>query len=221
MTAVPLASTRPLPGVVIDARIWIVLSWAGVAAFALTLGVLLLEGRWYELRIAACFFLPLVALLLTPHGLPSLLMALASAAFFLSAAGWAFDWYGGYWWFDVVLHTVNPLLIVTGVMFMLWKAELLAHAPRKGRFILWATGIGLLLGVGWELFEYTYLPLTWPDTILDVVMNTAGAAVGGWFAIWLIDRRGLPPEGHRRLDALRTRALARRVPIPVRTRPRG
>lgn len=216
MTVAPFASTRPLPGLVIDARVWLVLSWAGVAAFAVALGTLLIEARWYELRIAACFFLPLVAFLLMPHRLPNLLMALATAAFLVSAGGWAFDWYGRFWWFDVALHTVNPLLIMTGVMFMLWKADLLAHAPRKGWFIVWSTGIGLVLGVGWELFEFTYLPLTWPDTILDVVMNTAGAALGGWFAIWLIDRRGLPPEGHRRLDELRARALARRVPVPVR-----
>ncbi len=221
MTAAPFASTRPLPGSVIDARSWLVLSWAGTALFGLTLGALMLEGRWYELRIAACFFLPLVAFLLTPHGLPNLLVALATGAFFVSAAGWAFDWYGRFWWFDVVLHTLNPLLIMTGVMFMLWKADLLAYAPRKGLFVLWSTGIGLGLGVAWELFEYTYLPLTWPDTILDVVMNTVGAAVGGWFAIWLIDRRGLPPEGHHRLDAFRARALARRVPMPIRSRPRS
>lgn len=218
MTAAPLASTRPLPGLVIDARVWLVLSWVGVTAFAAMLGLLLMDGRWYELRIAACFFLPLVAFLLMPHRLPNLVMALATGCFLVSAAGWALDWYGRFWWFDIVLHTINPLLIMTGVMFMLWKADLLAHAPRKGRFVLWSTGIGLALGILWELFEFTYLPLTWPDTILDVVMNTAGAALGGWFAIWLIDSRGLPPEGHRRLAALRARALARRVPVPVRDR---
>lgn len=216
MTALPRpASIRPLPGSVIDARGWIVMSWAGVAGFAVFLAALLLDERWFELRIAACFFLPLLILKLVPHGLPNLVMALVTGCFVLSAAGWALDWYGRFWWFDVVLHTINPMLIMTGTMFMLWKADLLAHAPRKGRFVLWSTGIGLALGVAWELFEFTYLPLTWPDTILDVVMNTAGAALGGWFAIWLIDRRGLPPEGHRRLAALMTRQS---VPVPVRDR---
>lgn len=216
MTATPFASTRPLPGALIDARIWLTLSWAGVAVFAAALTTLALLGRWDEALIAACFFLPLLAVKLVPHGLPNLLTAIITACFLISAGGWAWDWYGRFWWFDVLLHLVNPLVILAGSMFMLWKADLLSHAPRRGRFVIWATLLGFGLGVAWELFEYTYLPLTWPDTILDLVMDTAGAALGGWLAIWLIEQRGLSPQGHRRLSRLRAWALSRRVPRPVR-----
>jgi hypothetical protein len=215
MTASPFHATiRPLPGASIDAGGWIVLSWTGVLVFAGALATLVLLERWDELRIATCFFLPLVAVMLMPHGLPNFLVAGIVGCFLVSAAGWAWDWYGRFWWFDVALHALNPLVIMAASMFMLWKAKLMAHAPRRGLFVLWSTGIGLALGIGWELFEYTYLPLTWPDTILDLVMDTAGSALGGWLAIWLIDRRGLAPVGHRRLDRLRE-WKQRRVPVPV------
>ena len=221
MTASPLrASTRPLPDASIDAKAWLALSWGGVAVFATALVMLPILGRWNELTIAACFFVPLLAVKLMPHGLPNLLSAIITASFLISAAGWAWDWYGRFWWFDVALHTSNPLVIMTASMFMIWKADLLAHAPRQGHFVLWSTGIGLALGMAWEVFEFTYLPLTWPDTILDLVMDTAGAALGGWFAIWLINQRGLAPVGHPRLQQLRTRA-SRRMPIPVRVSRRG
>ncbi len=217
MTAMPqLASTRPLPGASIDAAGWLNIAWAGVAVFAGGLGALVLLGRWEEVMIASCFFLPLLLVMLTPHGLPNLLVALISLCFLVSGAGWAWDWYGMFWWFDVVLHTLNPLIIMAGSMFMLWKAGLLRHAPRKGLFVLEATAFGCLLGIAWELFEFTYLPLTWPDTILDVVMDTAGSALGGWLAIWMIDRRGTAPVGRRRIGLVGPRRwTAEPVPVPV------
>jgi len=139
-----------------------------------------------------------------------------AGCFLVSGAGWSWDWYGLFWWFDVVIHFVNPLVMMAGSMFMLWKANLLTYAPRKGRFVLWSTAFGFVLGVGWEVIEYTYLPLTWPDTILDVIMDTAGSALGGWLAIWLIEQRGLAPVGHRHGHVLRLGSwAAHRVPVPV------
>jgi hypothetical protein len=220
MTALPrLASTRPLPGTGIDASAWLTLAWSGVAVFGGGLGALVVLGRWDEVMIAACFLLPLLLVMLMRHGLPNLLVAAISLCFLISGAGWAWDWYGLFWWFDVVLHALNPLVMVAGSMFMLWKAGLLRHAPRKGLFVLEATALGFVLGVAWEGFEFTYLPLTWPDTILDVVMDTAGAALGGWWAVWMIDRRGLAPVGRRPRPSTWS-AQPVPVPIPAPTRAR-
>ena len=217
MTSIPLhASTRPLPGAIIDARAWLTLARAGTVVFAAALATLVLLRRWDEVQIATGFFVPLLAVMLARHGLPNLLVAVIVGCFLVSGAGWSWDWYGLFWWFDVLIHFVNPLVMMAGSMFMLWKADLLKHAPRKGRFVLWSTVFGFLLGLGWEGIEYTYLPLTWPDTILDVIMDTAGAALGGWFAIWLIEQRGLAPVGHRHEHVLRLQAwAANRVPLPI------
>ncbi|MBP1807583.1 hypothetical protein [Rubellimicrobium aerolatum] len=217
MTATPLASTRPLPSHLIDAWGWLLLSWAGIAVFAAALAALAFHGRWHELTMAAAFFVPLLVIQLSPHGLPNLLVVIITACFLVSAAGWAWDWYRVVWWFDVALHAINPLVMMAASMFMLWKAEFLAHAPRKGRFVLWSTGLGLLLGLGWEGVEVTFLDLTWPDTLLDLVMDGAGSALGGSFAIWLIERRGRPAIGRRGRSRLAW--WAEPVPIPLRRGP--
>jgi hypothetical protein len=215
------ASTRPLPNRIIDAPVWLTLARAGTVVFAAALATLILLRRWDEVEIATGFFGPLVAILVARHGLPNLLVAVIMASFLVSGAGWSWDWYGLFWWFDIVLHFVNPLVMMAGSMFMLWKADLLGHA-RKGRFVLWSTALGFALGVGWEVIEYTYLPFEWPDTILDVVMDTAGAALGGWLALWLIEQRGLEPVGRRPEHALRLGAwAANRVPVPVATASSG
>lgn len=198
---------------IIDHRAWTTLAWSIAGAFAGLLFSLIPLGEWQELRIAACFFLPLLVILLVRHGLPPLLVALIAACFLLSGAGWAFDWYSDFWWFDVLLHGLNPVPMVAGTMFMLWKADLVSALPQKGRFVLIATGLGFLLGIVWELIEYTYLVLTWPDTILDIVMDTAGAAIGGHLAVWLIEKRGVAPVGRR---PLMPQPAPAPVPVPVR-----
>ncbi|WP_210526742.1 hypothetical protein [Rubellimicrobium arenae] len=220
MTAIPRAAlVTPLPGSLIDSRGWLTMAWVGVLVFTAALVTLMALGRWDELQMAAAFYVPMVAVMLVPHGLPALLVAVIAGCFLISGAGWAWDWYSLFWWFDIALHTLNPFAIMAGSMFMFWKAGFLAYAPRKGRFVLWAAGLGLLIGIVWEVIEYTYLPLTWPDTILDIVMDTAGAALGGWFAIWLIEQRGLALVGPRRLATFRVRPWsAQPVPVPVRTR---
>lgn len=198
---------HPLARDLIDSRRWIVLSWAGVVVFAGILTALLFAGRWPELRIAASFFLPLLAFMLLPHGLPPLLVALITGSFLLSAAGWALDWYSLFWWFDVVLHALNPMVMTAASVVMLWKAELVS--ARAGSLVLWATLLGLVLGLSWELIEVTFLVLTWPDTILDLVMDVSGAALGGWVAAWIIGAWGRAPVGRQGLAGLRE-------PVPIR-----
>ena len=193
----------------IESRHWTTLSCAGAILFAGALAALLVAGRWLELRIAASFFLPLLALMLLPHGLPPLLMALITGCFLVSAAGWALDWYALFWWFDVLLHALNPLVMTAASMVMLWKAELVS--ARAGNLVIQATLLGLVLGIGWELIELSFLALTWPDTILDLAMDAWGAALGGWFASWIIQAWGRAPVGRRGLPGLRE-------PLPVRVR---
>lgn len=209
MSALP----RPAASLLIDARAWLALAWGCVVVFALWLAALLLWERWPELRMASCFFLPLLGMMLLPHGLPPLLVALLAGFTLLSAAGWALDWYALFWWFDVLLHALNPFAIVAASMVMLWKADLVSPTGREGRFVLLAALFGLTLGIGWEVLELAFLVLTWPDTTLDLVMDTAGAALGGWFAAWIIAARGQTPVGRRDFAG-----LEEPVPVPVSVR---
>lgn len=202
------ALPRPTARAFADGRGWLVLSWGIVAVFAAGLCTLLLSGRWAELRMASAFFLPLLALMLLPHGLPPLLVALGAACSLVSAAGWALDWYALLWWFDVLLHALNPFALTAGSMVMFWKAGFVSPRGREGRFVLLSAAYGLAIGTAWELVELTFLTLTWPDTILDLAMDAAGAALGGWLAAWLIAVQGRPPVGRRPSP----------LPVPARIR---
>lgn len=193
----PALAHRAGPAALTDGWGWRLVAWGCVLLLAAGLLAFAQLGRWSELRIATCFFLPLLVLVLAPHGLPSLLVALAAASLAVSAAGWALDWYAPLPWFDLLLHALNPFTIMACSLFMLWKADL-APPPGRGGFLLWAAVLGTAFGIAWELFEARFLDLTWPDTLSDLAMNLLGSILGGRFAAWVIARRGLPPVGRRR-----------------------
>jgi hypothetical protein len=186
-----------MPHPVIDSPLWTRLAWASLLALVLWMGLLALNGAWWEWRVALAFAAPFLVMMLVPHGMPPLLVGIAAGSFTISALGWALDWYALYWWFDLLLHTLNPFVIMAGSMFMLWKADLLPMPTGSRAFIGLSTLIGLALGILWELLELTFLVLTWADTLSDIVADTVGAALGGWFAGWLIRARGLAPVGRR------------------------
>ena len=97
--------------------------------------------------------------------------------FFINSRGILDDW--NYWFFEIE-HFICGFLL----------ALLLSYFFHSKTIILFGVGI---LGVIWECFEYSviYLPvisgylrqfmpidivsLTWQDTLLDIVLNVAGA----------------------------------------------
>lgn len=177
---------------------WTALAWAMALGFAAFLLALAVQGRADALLIGSAFALPLALLLLLPLGLPAMIVAAGSFVLVLSGLGWALDWYGALWWFDLLIHGLNPLVLTTGSFLMLWKAGL-PPAPGRGRLLLWGALYGLALGVGWELIELTFLVLTWDDTLSDLAMDVVGAALGGAWAGRLVARGAVRQVGRRRL----------------------
>ncbi len=74
-------------------------------------------------------------------------------------------------------------------MYHLLTNGWVSRPPGTGGIVIMAALIGLGLGIAWELLEATFLNLSWPDTLLDVVMDTIGAAIGGSFAVWITDQQ--------------------------------
>ena len=116
--------------------------------------------------------------------------ALAVLALAANMAGYALDLYQRFWWFDRVLHA-GTILAIT-----LWLGLLVCARGlhlRNGRGILGVfllACVGIALGALWEVAEWA-ADLVLPgdvikgknDTIIDLIMDTAGALAGGVLAI--------------------------------------
>src|SRR3989344_5789223 len=90
----------------------------------------------------------------------------------------AYALYWRIWWLDIPMHFAG------GVWAGLCAAWLLMR--RGNSFpLLWCLGFALIVGVAWEIFEYSegianaYYMSYQLDTAKDIVMDLLGAA-GGW-----------------------------------------
>ena len=129
----------------------------------------------------------------------ALAWSLAALALAANAAGYAFDLYQRFWWFDRVLHAGTILAITLWLGLFLCARGL--H-PRNGRGLLGVfllACVGIALGALWEVAEWA-ADLVLPgdvikgknDTIIDLVMDTAGALAGAALAITFLRPSPVP-----------------------------
>ncbi|MCB4822754.1 hypothetical protein [Roseicella aerolata] len=117
------------------------------------------------------------------RALPRRLDAVPALASLLSSPGYGLNWFYGANPYDETVHLLSGVL--AGAVF---AALLLADGRARGAFrlVLAGAGSGLVLGIGWELFEWaTGLIGDWTDTWTDVALTAAGSALGaaGWHGL--------------------------------------
>ncbi len=128
-------------------------------------------------------------------GSPMLLAAFLGAIL-LNASGFLFGWFHTVGFYDECLHAFTTFTVTALLMPYL--------APRTGALpgsslLLMAGGLGLTLGLFWEMFEWSIGIIgDRADTLIDLLMDTAGAYSAGLYAYWfrarlLSSRRSIFP----------------------------
>jgi hypothetical protein len=153
------------------------------------------EGKGMAYRLPA-FLLP--GLAVTWHwwrrradgrAYPVALDAALTLPFLFDTLGNAFGLFDGVQHFDSVLHTVNWAVLCGGVTLTFARAPIGAGADPRYHLLAGA-GFGAIAIVLWEAMEYAVmeagvggLQLTYRDMIGDLLLSTAGGAVGAWWAV--------------------------------------
>jgi len=107
-------------------------------------------------------------------------------------AGYAFDLYGKFWWFDRALHAGTTLAGTLGLALFVFAKGINKDRLSPVLIVLLLASVGIALGALWELAEWVFDQIA-PgdiikgkhDTLLDIVMNTAGAVLAGVLALKL------------------------------------
>jgi hypothetical protein len=96
-----------------------------------------------------------------------------------------------YWtviWFDMLVHFLGGLFIA---LFFFSMLSLLKSQLRYGEKVILGIVFTLLVGLVWEYHELI-IGVTdladaayWPDTGMDIVMDTLGSLVGVLFVHWV------------------------------------
>lgn len=113
---------------------------------------------------------------------------LAAALLAANVAGYAFDLYAAFWWFDRFLHAATILALTFWLAVMI-----LSEGIREGRtvlFILLVASVGVAVGALWEVAEWVFDRFApgdvikgKDDTVIDIVMDTVGAVAAAALAL--------------------------------------
>ena len=163
------------------------------------------KGMAYRLPIflAPALVVP-VRWLLRRGPYPAALDAALTLPFLFDTAANAVGLYDHIGVTDDVLHLLNWTVLVGGVTAT-WAAAASDAVPRW-LLVMAGAGFGAVAIIGWEVAEYGVmqagvggLSLTYADTLGDLVLSTAGGAVGALLAVrWFAAPTG--PSGHVALE---------------------
>ncbi|PWE28846.1 hypothetical protein DDZ14_18400 [Maritimibacter sp. 55A14] len=186
-----------------------------VYAIWATLGVAiiwaLIDGRWPVAFVAAVTLvvscLPALAVERLDIKLPvSFMVAIVAFTFATIFLGEAFDFYGRYWWWDLVLHFSSAIgfgLLGFLLVFMLFEGDRYAAPPWAIAFL--SLCVAVTIGAVWEIFEFTMdrsFRLNMQksgllDTMGDLIMDLVGGALAAFAGFVYL--KGKAPGGVRAL----------------------
>lgn len=166
------------------------LAWIGIALQAIALVFVLWSQKWGGAWTIGIFLVLSVAFMWIEERLPSLISLLVVIAAIINAGGWTWNWYHQFVWFDEFVHAFTSFAVMSAIGYAAWARDAITDRPGSGSFILKIALWGVGLGIVWEIFESLFLNLTFWDTIVDLVMDTIGAAIAGWFIGWTARKQG-------------------------------
>lgn len=112
-------------------------------------------------------------------------------------AGYAFDLYRQFWWFDRILHACTILAVTLWLALFVLGGALTRERGHGFLVVLLIASVGIALGALWEVAEWVFDQVV-PgdvikgkhDTLFDIVMDTAGATLAGVMTLRLMRSPG-------------------------------
>lgn len=145
------------------------MAFVALATLALSLAPVVV-ARWADVHVPPSFIAAMVIFI--------------GATLFL---GEVFDFYGRFWWWDVVMHGASAVgfgMIGFVLVFMMFQGDRLAAPPVAVAFFAFC--FALTIGTLWEIFEFA-MDQTFGfnmqksglmDTMTDLIVDAIGALIG-------------------------------------------
>ena len=123
-----------------------------------------------------------------------------AVALLADAAGSIFNLYAEFWWFDEALHFFSSFAITLVLALYAYGALLTGRRRHEVLLVLTIAGLGVALGVLWEMVEWGF-DLVEPgnvirdkaDTMTDLVLDAAGGLLAGILSLIML-RKGRRPK---------------------------
>lgn len=116
-----------------------------------------------------------------------------AVAILANTAGYVWDLYDRWWWFDEVLHGYTIFAITLLLGLLLYGFVLTGKSGYKLLLILMIASLGIAVGAVWEIAEWFFDQLVTgnvilgkTDTIIDMIVDSLGALLAGILSVVMI-----------------------------------
>lgn len=127
--------------------------------------------------------------------------SLAAVLALANVAGYAFDLYQSFWWFDRILHGATLFAMTFWVAVFLCSKVLDGGGRYHLLRLLLIACTGIAIGALWEVAEWAFDTIASGDvikgkydTVLDIIMDTIGAVLAAWLSLRMTRARGADGE---------------------------
>ena len=116
-------------------------------------------------------------------------------AIIVNIAGYVWDLYDQFWWFDEALHLYTSFALTLALALRLYSRGLASVRDATLVLALTVASVGIAVGTLWEVGEWGYdqfvptdVILGKTDTIVDLMLDTAGAAAAALVILGMVKR---------------------------------
>jgi hypothetical protein len=162
-----------------------IISYVLLAATAGAAAYFAAAHDWYKAAALSGLALLGGAFIAAKTRLPSLFTLLFLLAALVNTSGYLFDLWKTPLWFDEFVHAFTSFTIAAAIGWVALARTRMRAEANGWKLTLAVTGIGLVLGIVWEVFEWIIGIIGSPaDTVVDLIMDSIGALLAGIFAAW-------------------------------------
>lgn len=160
-------------------------AWAVAAVIAAAATLLAVRGSWVEAGATAALAALALFFLSARRRLPAVFSFLFVLAGAVNAAGYVAELWKTPSWFDEAVHAGTSFTVMAAIGWLMLARSHLWSSGSTLKFALAIGGIGLGLGLLWEVFEWVIgiIGSHW-DTFMDLIMDTIGAVTAALFCAW-------------------------------------
>lgn len=168
----------------LDGTAYLAISFILLMLVATAAFVLALQQRWMDATALAALAMLGFAFLGMERMLPRMFTLLFILAALVNTAGYVFSLWHQLSYFDEAVHFFTSFTVMAAIG---WIILSLTSVEDTGTvYVLLIVGLGFVIGVFWELFEYVIgiIGSGW-DTSIDILMDVAGAICAAGLCSWL------------------------------------
>lgn len=184
-------------GARLNNKVYTTAAWFGIVLLIVALTVVALRGNWLNTLLLAAFLIASITFVLLEDRLPAVFNLLFVIAALLNAAGWVWELYGRISGYDEVTHFFTSFAVTLGLGYPVLRTLTIMGADRhRVFFFLVIASFGIALGALWEVFEWAVPDIAEPNPVVDLVMDTLGAATAS--AAWVFGLMSREAERERK-----------------------